>query len=92
MTNQRMQDTAHLKEVAYKDAANLNARIEFWKRYGTPRDAWSSAYFDLLNARPSANILDLGCGPAYFWQWGLDNDRVLDDWSITLTDLSQGML
>jgi SAM-dependent methyltransferase len=56
------------------------------------RFGWSKAFFDLVGAPANAKILDIGCGPAHFWQWGLENDRVLDSWSMTLTDLSRGML
>ncbi|MDP6667049.1 MAG: class I SAM-dependent methyltransferase, partial [Dehalococcoidia bacterium] len=87
-----MQNTDHLRAVAYKDAARLNARIKFWQRYGTPRDVWFGRFFDLVDAPPGARVLELGCGPAGLWRWGLDNARVPDGWSITLTDLSDGML
>ncbi len=87
-----MQNTDHLREVAYKDASKLNARIKFWQLYGIPRDVWFGRFFDLLEAPPNATVLELGCGPVYLWQWGLDNARVPDGWSITLTDLSAGML
>lgn len=92
MTNPRMQNTDHLRTVAYKDAAKLGARIEFWKHYGTPRDEWSQNFFDLLEAPDNADILELGCGPAHLWEWGLENNRIPTGWSIKLTDLSPGML
>lgn len=87
-----MQDTDHLRNVAYKDASKLNARIEFWKHYGTPAYVWFGRFFDLLETPAGASVLELGCGPARLWQWGLDNGRVPDGWSVTLTDLSPGML
>jgi len=92
MTNQRMQDQAHLRNVAYKDDRRLNARIEFWKAYGTSREDWSNSFFDLIDLPTSATILDVGCGPAHFWEWGAENDRISKEWQFTLTDLSEGML
>jgi SAM-dependent methyltransferase len=92
MTNKRMQDPDHLRSVAYSDAAKLNARIKFWQHYGEPRNIAFKRYFDRFQAPSTANVLDLGCGPAHFWQWGLENDRVPQKWTITLTDLSPGMI
>lgn len=92
MTNKRMQDPEHLRSVAYSDAGKLNARIAFWQHYGEPRNTAFKRYFDRFDAPPVANVLDLGCGPANFWQWGLENDRVPQNWTITLTDLSSGMI
>jgi ubiquinone/menaquinone biosynthesis C-methylase UbiE len=92
MTNPRMQDVDHLRNTAYNDASKLNARIEFWQLYGEPRDAAFARYFDRFDPPNNANILDLGCGPAHYWQWGLENNRIPHDWSMTLTDLSPGMI
>jgi ubiquinone/menaquinone biosynthesis C-methylase UbiE len=91
-TNKRMQDTQHLRDVAYKDAANLNARIAFWQLYGQSRDPAFTELFDNIDAPNDAAVLDIGCGPAHYWQWGLDNGRVPHSWTATLTDLSTGML
>lgn len=92
MVNRRMQQTDHLRDVAYKDTKNLNARIRFWQKYGEPRDEAFRKFWDKMTVPENASILDLGCGPANYWQWGLDNDRVASSWSMTLTDLSQGMI
>lgn len=92
MTNHRMQNPDHLRDVVYKDASKLNARIEFWRLYGRTQDEESGEFFDEIEAPSNAAVLDIGCGPAHYWQWGLDNDRVPRNWSPTLTDLSNGML
>ena len=92
MTNKRMQDVDHLRNVAYSDAEKLNARIAFWQLYGEPRDEAFGRFFDALVATENATILDIGCGPAHYWQWGLANDLVPPTWSMTLTDLSPGMI
>jgi SAM-dependent methyltransferase len=92
MTNKRMQDVDHLRDVAYSDAENLNARIAFWQLYGEPRDEAFSGFFDAVIAPENASILDIGCGPAYYWQWGVMHDRIPSGWTATLTDISPGML
>ncbi len=92
MANKRMQDADHLRTNAYSDASKLNARIAFWQLYGEPRDSAFKRYFDRYKMSRNAKVLDLGCGPAHCWQWGLENGRVSEDWSVTLTDLSPGMI
>ncbi|MBT3996397.1 MAG: class I SAM-dependent methyltransferase [Chloroflexi bacterium] len=96
MANKRMQNVDHLRFVAYSDATNLNARIAFWQLYGESRDAAFSSFFDRLESDgdtpETADILDIGCGPAHYWEWGLDHIRIPATWTATLTDISQGML
>jgi len=92
MVNNRMQQTDHLRDVAYKDTKNLNARIRFWEQYGETGEEAFSKFFDEMVVPENARILDIGCGPSHYWQWGLENDRVASSWSMTLTDLSQGMI
>ncbi len=92
MTEHPMQDPKYLTEVAYRDASRLNARIDFWTKYGKNADQWYSWYFDLFSPPDNARILEVGCGPGGMWEWGVKNEQVSPDWSITLTDLSEGML
>lgn len=87
-----MQNADYLRTTAYKDASNLNARIAFWQEYGETRDESFSRFFDNIVTTQNANVLDIGCGPAHFWSWGLKHDRIPTGWSATLTDLSPGML
>ena len=92
MVNNRMQNADHLRDSAYPDATNLNARIRFWQLYGEPRDVAFRNFYDEIIAPANAKILDLVCGPAHYWEWGMENNRIPDDWTMTLTDLSQGMI
>ncbi len=91
-----MQNVDYLRTVAYNDANNLNARIAFWQLYGESRDASFSSFFDQLESNDdlpeNANILDIGCGPALYWEWGINHNRIPASWTAYLTDLSQGML
>ncbi len=85
MTNQ-----FYLLSEQYKDASNLNARIQLHARFGTNKRGWNRWLFDQLKIAPGSRILELGCGPGRLW---LSNrDRIADDWQITLSDFSPGML
>lgn len=92
MTNPRMQNKDHLREVAYNNASRLNARITFWQLYGEPHDDAFDRFLNKLGSEPNQSVLDLGCGPAHYWAWGLERDRIPSSWKPTLTDLSPGML
>ncbi len=80
----------YLLNAQYKDAANLNARIQLHERFSTQTYDWQRWVFNTLQAKPRSRILEIGCGPARLW---LNNfDRILQDWHITLSDFSAGML
>lgn len=88
----KIADQQYLKTEQYKDASNLNARIELHKRFSTNTYGWCPWVFDnYLSLLPAqARILELGCGPATIW---VDNvSRIPADWHIALSDFSDGML
>ena len=73
------------------DASNLDARAEIHTRFGTNPYGWFNWLFDRLSLiPPKATILELGCGNGLLWK--SIADRIPDGWSITLSDLSPGML
>jgi hypothetical protein len=80
----RLSDSTYLREQQYKDASNLNARIELHRRFSTNRYSLFRWIFDHLLAAlgPEARILDVGCGPAQLWKRNLD--RLPPGWQITL--------
>jgi len=87
----KITDPQYLKTEQYKDASNLNARVEIHKRFSTNSYGWNRWVFDALEALPQqARVLELGCGPAYLWAGNAD--RIPAGWNITLSDLSEGML
>jgi ubiquinone/menaquinone biosynthesis C-methylase UbiE len=85
MTNQ-----SYLLNEQYKDAANLNARIQLHTRFSTNKRGWNRWLFEQLKIAPGSQILELGCGPGKLWLSNLD--RIGADWQITLSDFSEGML
>jgi ubiquinone/menaquinone biosynthesis C-methylase UbiE len=85
LTNQ-----SYLLQDQYRDAANLNARIQFHARFSTNKRGWNRWVFDQFKIAPGSRILELGCGPGKLWLSNLD--QIGDDWHITLSDFSEGML
>jgi SAM-dependent methyltransferase len=77
-------------EEQYKAPTNLEARISLHERFSTNKQGWHQWVFDQFMFPREARILELGCGVGQLW---LENvDRVLDDWDVTLSDFSEGML
>ena len=84
-------DQNYLKSDQYKDASNLDARVTIHTRFSTNSYGWMNWVFDsLLKLPEDAKILELGCGPGYLWKENIS--RIPIGWSITLSDLSSGML
>lgn len=83
-------DQHYLLTDHYKNASNLNARIQLHERFSTNTYDWYRWAFDQIKTRPRSRVLELGCGPGRLW---LNNfDRIPKDWQITLSDFSPGML
>lgn len=84
-------DPQYLKTDQYRDSTNLDARLDIHKRFSTNPYGWFRWVFDHLITLPSdAQILELGCGPAYLWN--CCTDRIPAGWRVTLSDLSPGMV
>jgi ubiquinone/menaquinone biosynthesis C-methylase UbiE len=74
----------------YANATNLDARINLHRRYSTNPYGWSTWVFDQMRLASNGLILEVGCGNGQLW---IDNkDRLPFSLSLTLTDLSEGML
>ncbi len=83
-------DQDYLRQVQYRTAHNLNARIEIHKRFTTGTQTWEDFIFEHLPDLSGKRLLALGCGNAT--QWRINQDRFALDATIVLTDLSEGML
>jgi ubiquinone/menaquinone biosynthesis C-methylase UbiE len=82
-------DQSYLREQ-YKNAANLNDRIQLHVRFSTNRQDFHVWVFDQLKLAPDSQVLELGCGPGSLWRANMA--RIPAGWQITLTDFSPGML
>lgn len=84
-------DQDYLTQSQYKNSSNLDARIAIHKRFSTNLYGWTNWVFDQLAGLPAgSNILELGCGTGELWKECAD--RIPENWALTLTDLSDGML
>lgn len=84
-------DQQYLKDEQYKDASNLNARILIHQLFSENKYGWAPWVFDVFEALPKkTNVLELGSGPAFIWTEC--PERIPVEWTITLSDLSPGML
>ena len=84
-------DPQYLKSDQYRDASNLDARVVIHQRFSTNPYGWFKWVFDILLKLPeNARILELGCGNGLLWKENAD--RIPAGWTITLSDLSPGML
>lgn len=92
MTTPWFTDPDKLKSAQYATQNNLSARISIHEKFSTSSIDYTQWIFDrMLEDFPAkANIVEFGCGNGLIWTSNLD--RIPDGWTITLTDLSGGML
>ncbi|HET9221133.1 MAG TPA: class I SAM-dependent methyltransferase [Roseiflexaceae bacterium] len=83
-------DQHYLLTKQYHNAANLNARIQLHTRFSTNAYGWHPWIFDQFKIAPHSRVLELGCGPARLWTQ--NSARIPEEWDITLSDFSAGML
>lgn len=83
-------DQDHLRREQYRDACNLNARVRLHALYSINPYGWFPWVMDQIDLPPSCHILELGCGSANLWR--TNASRVPQEWHITLSDFSRGML
>jgi ubiquinone/menaquinone biosynthesis C-methylase UbiE len=73
----------------YKNDNNLAARQNL-HTYNTNKLDWNIWFFEKMVIPENSKILELGCGNGLLWQRNIQ--KVKEDWDITLSDLSEGML
>src|SRR5512137_1886765 len=84
-------DPTYLQNTQYRNADNLNARIAIHERFSTNPQGWYPWLWDRLEQLPvQARVLELGCGSGALWS--ACPERIPPGWSLTLSDLSEGML
>jgi SAM-dependent methyltransferase len=83
-------EAEYLREEQYRDDSNLRARIELHRRFSTNPQPWQRWVFERFDFPAEAEILEVGCGAGELWLQNLD--RLPEPWSLTLADLSPGML
>lgn len=72
----------------YATSRNLALRGSFQAKYASV--SWFDWLFDKMDLEEGANILDVGCGPGWFWR-ALE-ERLPNDLRVSLIDTSPGMI
>jgi SAM-dependent methyltransferase len=80
----------YLRDVQYRDSSNLAARANLHARASTASEPWFVWLAETVEWPTAARVLEVGCGPG--WLWEQARTAVPDDVTLTLTDLSLGMV
>jgi SAM-dependent methyltransferase len=83
-------DQNYLLKDQYKDAANLNARLNLHKHFSVNKNGWFPWLFDQMELAPECRLLEVACGTGELWLANMH--RIPPGWDITLSDFSAGML
>ena len=83
-------DLESILKKQYKDASNIMARINLHRQYSVNKQGWFPWIYEQMQIKAGQKILELGCGAGDIW---VENaERLPADVSITVTDISDGML
>ncbi len=83
-------DQAYLRDVAYVNGDKLRARTQLHTNYATQSVPWQVWLQRLVEIPKGGEILEVGCGTGLLWTIGWTSEE--SDFSLTLTDLSAGMV
>ncbi|GHO88508.1 class I SAM-dependent methyltransferase [Dictyobacter formicarum] len=83
-------DQQYLLDKQYHTSVNLDARIRLHERFSTNRTDWQRWVFEQFDIPAGSRVLELGTGSGQLWAHNLD--RIPENWQITLSDFSSGML
>lgn len=74
----------------YGDSSKLEARARLNRKYAQTEAPWYTWIAEKAELKPYTRVLDVGCGPAWFWAEAAESvPKSLD---IQLADLSPGMV
>ncbi|MEO1289511.1 MAG: class I SAM-dependent methyltransferase [Chloroflexota bacterium] len=82
----------YLQNDQYQLSTNLAARIRLHQLFNTAKEPITQTIFNFIIDYAPANAKVLGVGSGRGDLWKENAHRVPDDWDITLTDMSAGML
>ncbi len=89
MSTARIDDATTLQKQ-YGTSEKLAARARLHQNYSTAEVPWFQWVAANAGPSPRARVLDIGCGPGWFW--ASVADLLPDDLELTLADLSAGMV
>ncbi len=77
-------------KTQYIDATNISSRIRLHQEYSINPQGWFPWLFEQCQLRDGMKILEVGCGNGELWKKNID--RLPENISVVLTDISEGML
>lgn len=85
----KINDQRYLRTDQYRDASNLQARINLHERFSVNPQGFFAWEFGHLSLHEGSSVLEIGCGPGLFWSQNLN--LIPSNCDFTLTDYSEGM-
>ena len=92
----RMLNLIHLTNMEkslksqYQNSSNISARIRLHSLYSKNKQGWFPWLFEECHIKDNMKILEIGCGSGALW--AENKDKLPITVSITLSDISEGML
>ena len=74
----------------YQNSSNISARIHLHNLYSGNKQGWFPWLFEQCQLQKNMNVLEIGCGNGALWKENLS--LIPEEISITLSDISRGML
>lgn len=91
-----MLDLIHLTNMEnslksqYRNSSNIAARIQLHSQYSVNPQGWFPWLYEQCGIQDGMKILEIGCGNAQLWTE--NGDRFPNEFSVTLSDISEGMI
>ncbi len=92
----QMRELIHLTAVEkslknqYQNASNISSRIQLHHKYSLNKQGWFHWLYEQCRFCGGETVLEIGCGDGTLWT--SNQTRLPDSLSVTLSDLSDGML
>lgn len=74
----------------YLNVSNISARISLHSEFSENQQGWFEWIYEQCEIRPGQKILELGCGDASLWR--KNEERIPEELSVTLSDISDGII